>query len=70
MAPRVSGHCLCSLYGAANVTRHSDPGALASSSLAASVASLAGATDVYGVCLLHDLFVSFRSASAERQSAA
>ena len=61
MAPRVSGHCPCCRCRGVSVTRLSDRGALASFSLAASLASLAGATDVYGVGLLQDLFVSFMS---------
>ena len=38
-----------------------DPGALTTFLFAAGMASLAGATDVYGIAHLHGLFVSFMS---------
>ena len=59
MAHRVSARCACLRCRAAEMGAPSDRDALTAFPFAAGMASLAGATDAYGLGFLHDLFVSF-----------
>ena len=61
MAPRASGRCPCLRCRAAEMGAPVGRGTLTAFPLAAGLASLAGATDAYGLSFLRDLFVSFMS---------